>query len=111
MLSKKQRLEKSSFSFVFRHGEVKKTDNFLVKMAELSDGTAGCAAVVSKKTAKNAVVRNRIRRKVYSALRECFSTKAKKSFIFIVTKDISLVPVAKLASEVSGVIKLFLERG
>ena len=67
MFPQEERLTRSQFDQVFKHGIRVHTPVFLFVYAP-GDGRKG-AVVVSKKVAKSAVMRNRLRRQVYTALR------------------------------------------
>lgn len=72
MLEKKQRLKTSFFKKVVGGGEKHilsaSSPLFLMKKYKTKESENGCAVVVSIKTAKNAVERNRIRRIAYKEL-------------------------------------------
>ena len=60
-----------SLRFVYGRGEVARGPMFLIKYARNSHRkTYRVAIVVSKKVSKSAVVRNRIRRRLYEIIRE-----------------------------------------
>ena len=65
---------------------------------ENTRGFTRVAVVVSKKVAKSAVERNKIRRRVYEALRINFDDIPKKTdYIFVVySKDIKNIPFEEL---------------
>ncbi len=66
MLPKQQRLTRS-FSTVFQKGAKLHTPFFVVRAVPAYDEIPRLAVVVSKKTAKTAVKRNRIRRRLIAA--------------------------------------------
>lgn len=61
-------------------------------------GYTRVAVVVSKKVAKSAVARNRIRRRVYEVVRQNFQYVPKKQdYIFVVySKEVMKMPVGQL---------------
>ena len=65
---------------------------------ENTRGFTRVAVVVSKKVAKSAVERNKIRRRVYEALRINFDDMPKKTdYIFVVySKDVKNIPFEEL---------------
>jgi ribonuclease P protein component len=67
MFPKEERLTREEFEQAFKHGVRVHTPATLFIYA--AAGTRGAAVVVSKKVAKSAVLRNRLRRQVYTALR------------------------------------------
>ncbi len=71
MVSKEHRFHGiASLRFVYRRGHIVRGPLFAVKYAENKKrGTYRAAVVVSKKISKSAVVRNRIRRRIYEAIR------------------------------------------
>ena len=69
MLPKKQRLTKQMIEDLFKSARRVKTSRFLVSYAKLDSIKNPCISmVVSKKQAKSAVLRNRLRRKGYTAV-------------------------------------------
>jgi ribonuclease P protein component len=63
-----------SLKYLFQHGEQARTKFFGIKYVENSRrGQPRVAVIVSKKVAKSAVKRNRMRRRVYEILREHFN--------------------------------------
>ena len=66
--------------------------------AENTKGFTRIAVVVSKKVAKSAVERNRIRRRIYEALRKNLEYVPKKNdYIFVVfSKDVKNMPFSEL---------------
>ena len=78
MLSRKYRFHsRGGVNFVYRHGKSVHTTNLALICMSNQRGMRRFAVVVSKKVLKSAVGRNRIRRRVYEAIRledpECFS--------------------------------------
>ena len=69
MLPKKQRLTKQMIEHLFKSARRIKTSRFLVSYAKIDNLKNPCISmVVSKKQAKTAVLRNRLRRKGYAAV-------------------------------------------
>lgn len=69
MLPKRQRLTKQMIEHLFKSARRIKTSRFLVSYAKLEKLKNPCISmVVSKKQAKTAVLRNRLRRKGYVAV-------------------------------------------
>ena len=77
--------------------------------AKNSRGKERYAVVISKKVAKSAVQRNRIRRRVYEAIRLVKLEKnfsASKDNIFVVyAKDIEKMPFSKLQALISSLLE------
>ena len=85
-LNKKYRFHaRGGVKYVYQHGKtVRKTQMSLVFMPN-ERGFTRVAVVVSKKVAKSAVERNRIRRRVFEILRLNFDLVPKKNdYIFVV---------------------------
>lgn len=101
MLNKKYRFHsRGGVRFVYRKGKTVRTSKMSLTSVENSRGFTRVAVVVSKKVLKTAVGRNRIRRRVYEALRKNFDKVPKgKDYIFTVfTKDIATIPFDELES-------------
>lgn len=71
MLSRKHRFHgHNSLNYVYQNGQTARTADMTLRYAlNMRRKTYRCAVVVSKKVSKSAVVRNRIRRRVYEAVR------------------------------------------
>ncbi len=69
MLSREQRIPKALAREVFIRGGSTSSPFFLLKILKSTDGDTRFAVSVSKKVAPTAVMRNRTRRRVYSAIR------------------------------------------
>lgn len=82
----------NSLNFVYKKGQVVRGQYFSIKYANnLKRTKFRVAVVVSKKVSKSAVVRNRIRRRLYEAIRE-IQTQIKQPFdivIMVYSKDLS----------------------
>lgn len=60
----------NSLNYVYKNGKTARTIDMTLRYAPNSKRqTYRCAVVVSKKVSKSAVVRNRIRRRIYEAIR------------------------------------------
>ena len=86
MISRKHRFHGyGSLSKVYRSGQVSRGPNFALRVVRGTNKTGYRAAVVvSKKVAKSAVVRNRIRRRLFEALRS-FEPELDQSADIIIT--------------------------
>lgn len=70
MLSRKYRFHsRGGVNFVYRHGKTVHTTNLALVYMSNQRGMRRFAVVVSKKVLKSAVGRNRIRRRIYEAIR------------------------------------------
>lgn len=110
MLSKRYRFHsRGGVRYTYQHGKSIRRPNITLVHAVNSRGRQRFAVVVSKKVAKSAVERNRIRRRVYEAIRavkkeEDFS--ASKDNIFVIyAKNIKVMPFSDLKALVSGLLK------
>lgn len=73
-----------------------------------NEGLSRAAVVVSKKTAKTAVVRNRIRRRFYSGLAPFFKDALKGHLmVFYPKKEVATAPFAVLKSEIEAALHKF----
>ncbi|MBR3236726.1 ribonuclease P protein component [Candidatus Saccharibacteria bacterium] len=84
--------------YVYQHGKTVRRARMSLTFVENTKGFTRVAVVVSKKVAKFAVQRNRIRRRVYEALRLNFEYLPKKmDYIFVVfSKDLLKMPFSDL---------------
>ena len=96
MLSKKYRFHsRGGVRWVYQHGKTIRGPKMSLVFAENTRGFTRVAVVVSKKVDKTAVGRNRIRRRIYEAIRKNFDDVAKRQdYIFVV-----FVPDVKTMSE------------
>ena len=101
MLSKKYRFHsRGGVKYTYAHGKTIRTPKLSLVYNDNSRGMERFAVVVSKKVEKTAVKRNRIRRRVYEAIRTEFENAPKKrDNIFVVySKDISTMDFTELRS-------------
>ena len=99
MLNKKYRFHsRGGVRYVYQHGKTVRSSRMSLVFVPNSRGFTRVAVVVSKKVMKSAVGRNRIRRRVYEALRVNFDDIPKKmDYVFVVySKDISRIPFREL---------------
>lgn len=70
MLSKKHRFHgRGSLNYTYKHGEIVRSPHCAIKFVKGKTNTYRVAVVVSKKVDGSAVKRNRIRRRVFEAIR------------------------------------------
>lgn len=83
-----------------------------VRFAASGRGDYRAAVVVSKKVDKRAVVRNRIRRRIFEVLRvECgLAGKSVDIVVYAKTAELAEIPHDKLVSELTALIKKALSR-
>jgi ribonuclease P protein component len=109
MLPSSLRLSVKEFKEVFSKGSRKNGSFFLCISYKLSS-PAKFAVVISKKRAKRAVIRNRIRRRVYEAIRielKNLETLPVESKVFILTKEakeVLILPFETLRSEIRSLL-------
>lgn len=108
MLSKKYRFHsRGGVKWVYRHGKTVRSPKMSLVFGPNERGFTRVAVVVSKKVDKTAVARNRIRRRVYEALRVNFDLVPKKmDYIFVVySKEVLEMPFAELEKVLGGLVE------
>lgn len=101
MLSSKYRFHsRGGVKYTYKHGKTLRSPDLSLVFAENSRGKTRFAVVVSKKVLKSAVGRNRIRRRVYEAIRLNFDKfKQPRDYIFVIynpkTKDLPFSDLEK----------------
>ncbi len=99
MLPKKERLKRAEFSRFFSVGKRYHTPLFTMVYAPFE--TLHVSVVVSKKISNRAVVRNKIRRRIYDIVRHYRTeTEVRGIFIFLTKKGVESTPYTSLKSEV-----------
>ncbi len=99
MLRKKYRFHsRGGVRATYQHGKTIRTPQMSLIFAPNQRGFQRFAVVVSKKVLKSAVGRNRIRRRVYEAIRlETGDFKIKQDSIFVVyNKNVNKIPFLEL---------------
>ena len=99
MLSKKYRFHsRGGVKYVYQHGKTVRRAQVSLVFIENTRGFTRVAVVVSKKVARLAVDRNRIRRRVYEAVRLNFDLVPKKmDYVFVIySKKVMDMPFAEL---------------
>ena len=99
MLNKKYRFHsRGGVKYVYQHGKTVRGAQMSLVFAENTRGFTRIAVVVSKKVARLAVDRNRIRRRVYEAVRLNFDLIPKKmDYVFVVySKKVMYIPFTEL---------------
>lgn len=95
MLAKKYRFHsRGGVKYVYQKGKTVRKSKMSLVFCENTRGFTRMAVVVSKKVAKTAVERNRIRRRVYEVLRENMEyIPLKHDYIFVVyDKNVGVMP-------------------
>ncbi len=101
MLAKKYRFHsRGGVNYTYKHGKTIRSPKMSLVYNDNTRGFTRCAAVVSKKVEKTAVKRNRIRRRVYEAIRlELPSFKKPRDYIFVIySEDILTMDFTELRS-------------
>lgn len=99
MISKKYRFHsRGGVRATYQHGKTIRTPQISLVFATNERGFQRFAVVVSKKVLKSAVGRNRIRRRVYEAIRhETTDFQAEQDSIFVVyNKNVAKMPFTEL---------------
>ncbi len=108
MLSKKYRFHsRGGVKYTYRHGKTIRTPKISLVYNDNARGFIRAAVVVSKKVEKTAVARNRIRRRVYEAIRlELPNFTSKRDYIFVIySKDVKTMSFGKLRDTVNSLFK------
>lgn len=113
MLPKSNRLTRKDFEILFRAGKKASNKDFFARFYFLKDiKKTGCgfkvAVVTSSKISKKAVVRNRIRRRVYASFRRLLpSLPSIWSNVFLslsLTHDISKMKTAEIDTSLKNLL-------
>lgn len=109
MLNKRFRFHsRGGVQYVYRHGKTIRSTKASLVYAKNTRGFQRFAVVVSKKVEKTAVGRNRIRRRIYEAIRlykKEHNFDAKSDFIFIIySKDFLACDFSEVKEVVSSLI-------
>ena len=109
MLPKKERLSRLEFNRFFSAG---KRHHFpFAQVVFASNESLHVSVVVSKKIAKHAVYRNKIRRRIYDIVRNYRSMEAISGvFIFIVKSGVVTLSYTALKSEVISALKTIVKK-
>lgn len=108
MLSRKYRFHsRGGVRYTYKQGKTIRTPKLSLVHAKNSRNRQRFAVVISKKIEKTAVGRNRIRRRVYEAIRcELKDFSAKKDCIFVVySKTLSTMPFTELRQLVRSLLE------
>ena len=108
MLSKKYRFHsRGGVQYTYKHGKTIRTPKISLIHNIHDRGFQRFAVVVSKKVSKSAVGRNRIRRRVYEAIRlELPEFSAKKDNIFVVySKEVGSMDFLELRTLIHSLLE------
>ena len=85
MLPRSQRLSVEQFATVMKEGRANHSSLFLVRALVTADHTR-ISVTISSKIAKTAVLRNRIRRKLYEAIKPLYSGVKEHIHVVVIAK-------------------------
>jgi ribonuclease P protein component len=108
MLAKKYRFHsRGGVRFTYQKGKTIRTPKMSLVHNENSRGNQRFAVVISKKVIKSAVGRNRVRRRVYEAIREELQNyHEKKDCIFVIySKEIKDIDFSKLQEIIRNLLE------
>lgn len=108
MLNKKYRFHsRGGVKYTYKNGKTVRTPKLALVFNDNPRGFTRFAVVVSKKVNKSAVGRNRIRRRVYEAIRLNFETIPKnRDYIFIVyDASLKTLPFLELSKLICSLVK------
>lgn len=109
MLSRRHRFHGlGSLKFVYNRGQTVRGPLMSLKFIENQRRTSyRCAVVVAKKVSKSAVVRNRIRRRVYEIVRS-HETQFNHPYDIVISvfhEQVADMPAAELAKTLGGLLR------
>lgn len=97
-----------SLNYLHRKGKIVRNNILLLKyVPNQRRDTNRASVVVSKKVTKSAVVRNRIRRRVYEIIRRRWNDIAPQNdfIVTVFSTDVAFMPAPDLETAVVGLIK------
>lgn len=108
MIAKKYRFHgHGSLNYLFRNGKTTKYGRVLVRyVTNKRRDDSRVSVIVSKKISKSAVVRNRIRRRVYEIIRTNWSdiTSQTDFSVTVLSVDLAILPASEVNKEVLGAL-------
>lgn len=108
MLAKKYRFHsRGGVKYVYQKGKTIRKPKVSLVFCDNTKGFTRVAVVVSKKVSKTAVSRNRIRRRVYEAIRTNFEyLPLKRDYIFVVySADVLRMPYNELVKTLGELVQ------
>jgi ribonuclease P protein component len=111
MLTKSQRFHgHNSLRPVYNKGKSSYSRSMKLLWSPSNRDASRAAIVVSKKVHKSAVVRNRIRRRLYAQLRTLFKEAHQPADVIVVVSDawLALMPKQQLQQEIASLTKAAL---
>lgn len=104
MLLKKYRLSRDYFKNLLQSRRFFHSEHFTLRVAPSPSGPR-IGVSVSKKVSKKAVIRNRIRRRVYSVLEDFLPSLEDKLFLIIAKPKADTIKGDALKQELAGLLK------
>ena len=108
MLSREFRFHsRGGVKYVYNHGKTIRRPELSLIVCENTRGKTRFAVVVSKKVLKSAVGRNRIRRRVYEAIRlDLDKFKKSRDYVFVIySKDLKDQPFPALQKSIRSLLE------
>ena len=108
MLNRKYRFHsRGGVRYAYQKGKTVRTAKMSLVFVPNTKGFTRVAVVVSKKVEKTAVGRNRIRRRVYEAIRKNFEYIPKKTdYVFVIfSREVLLMPFAELEKSLGELVE------
>jgi len=106
MLPKNSRLPRELFPELLKTSKYVNSTAFSLRFSNVSSFSRPRVAVsVSKKISKSAVVRNRVRRRVYSILRSLILQISNGAYLFVVKPGVEKLDIEKIKSEVMKLLE------
>lgn len=108
MLSKKYRFHsRGGVKYTYRTGKTLRRPGLSLVFVDNKKGFTRFAVVISKKVIKSAVGRNRVRRRLYEAIRlDLDKFKKPRDYIFVVyDKDVATKPFSELQKSVRSLME------
>ncbi len=100
MLKRSTRLSKHLFNDVMQSGRALHAENIWLKYRKTGNSTGRFSVSTPKKVSKKAVVRNRVRRRIYSIIKVQNGIEG----IFFAKNDLEAVSFNKLSEEVASLL-------
>jgi len=105
MLPKPNRLKKQKeFEYIFKNGKTIKGKYFFIRIVPSSQDYCRIGFIVSKKVAKSAVLRNKIKRRLRAAAREFRNILGSYDIIFIAYPNIKTASYQEIKKDLESII-------
>ncbi len=105
MLSKNNRIARSEVEAILKSRKFFQSPHLTLRVGE-SGNSKKFAISVSKKVSKSAVERNKIRRRVYSAIRRHLPTILPSLYFFSAKRDAGKIKMENLEQEITSLLKV-----